>query len=160
MSCLPRQWSASNWLPSSILVYVKRDPYSAFFPSIGKITAIDVRSFDRISCWFEAQRSMREKVSCRVDFLCLYAYGRLATCTPRSDTLPAGQRSSRLAIDRRFPLPFRFVRLGRTSARRSESKMNSRLVEEAIIDRSNFPVIYTTRSASANPFDSYICIEQ
>lgn len=36
----------------------------------------------------------------------------------------AGRRSSRLAIDRRFLLPFRFVRLGRTSARHGKCAQN------------------------------------
>lgn len=58
----------------------------------------------------------------------------------------ACRRSSRLAIDRRFLLPFRFVRLGRTSARHGKCAQNrlSPLVEKIIIDRSNFSDIYTS----------------
>lgn len=64
----------------------------------------------------------------------------------------AGRRSSRLAIDRRFLLPFRFVRLGRTSARHGKCAQNrlSPLVEKIIIDRSNFSDIYMPGNHTSN----------
>lgn len=64
----------------------------------------------------------------------------------------AGRRSSRLAIDRRFLLPFRFVRLGRTSARHGKCAQNrlSPLVEKIIIDRSNFSDIYMSGNHTSN----------
>lgn len=64
----------------------------------------------------------------------------------------AGRRSSRLAIDRRFLLPFRFVRLGRTSARHGKCAQNrlSPLVEKIIIDRSNFSDIYMSGNHTFN----------
>lgn len=64
----------------------------------------------------------------------------------------AGRRSSRLAIDRRFLLPFRFVRLGRTSARHGKCAQNrlSPLVEKIIIDRSNFSDIYMSDNHTSN----------
>lgn len=140
-------------VPSEVMVRVQlttvlrnvsyATPCSAFFQSTeGEICTIDARSLNN--------ETDLKRVSFNKTFRIFFGgiEVRVAEETRMCTTAwrVAGRRSTRLAIDRRFLLPFRFVRLGRTSARHGKCAQNrlSPLVEKIIIDTSNFSDIYTS----------------